>query len=202
MENNPANMEQRILDAATEIFVDQGFAKTTTAQIAQKAGCNPALLHYYFRTKEKLFEQIFEQKSHIILGRLAEVDNSTGPFDQKIAKIVGAHFDFLKENTQLVPFLIGELLDNPTRFMNVYGHRRAEIFSRFAAELHDEVTRGTIKPISMLDIASTVMSLNIGTFLVLHVMRQLNVMPDEAIDQWLESRKQEIIETVLSRIKL
>ena len=57
------NLEQDILDAASELFLSRGFDNTSTTDIAKKAGCNQALVHYYFRTKENLFQRIFLQKS-------------------------------------------------------------------------------------------------------------------------------------------
>ena len=56
------NTEAAILEAAEKLFMEQGFASTTTMQIAKRAGCNQALVHYYFRTKDNLFEKIFEEK--------------------------------------------------------------------------------------------------------------------------------------------
>ena len=66
MKNEETNTELAILKAAEELFLEQGFEQTTTKQIAQRAGCNQALLHYYYRTKDNLFVQIFEEKVKFI----------------------------------------------------------------------------------------------------------------------------------------
>ncbi len=101
MKQESENMEQRILEAAEELFMDRGFAGTTMARIAEKAGCNQALVHYYYRTKERLFEQVFEAKISFIAGNILAIDEGAGTFEEKIARMVGAHFDFLEAEIQI-----------------------------------------------------------------------------------------------------
>ena len=198
-------MEQRILKAAEELFLEQGFAQTTMALIARRAGCNQALVHYYYRTKERLFEQVFEDKISFIAGNILAIDAGEGTFEEKVARMVGAHFDFLVQNPLFVPFIMGEMLSKPERFTPVldkHGHYPRGLFARLDAELQAEVARGTIRPIATLDLVATVMSLNVTPFLVLPALRKLTTLPREAIEAWLEARRQENIDTVLSRIKL
>ncbi len=199
------NMEKRILEAAEKLFLEQGFAKTTTGQIAKLAGCNQALVHYYYRTKERLFEHVFEEKIRYIAGNILAIDAGEGTFEDKIARMVGVHFDFLVQNPLFVPFIVGELLSNPERFTPVlekHGHYPQGVFAKLDAELQKEVARGTIRPIATLDLVATVMSLNVTPFLTLPALRRLTTLPDGAIETWFQARRQENIDTVLSRIKL
>ena len=198
------NMEKRILKAAEELFMEQGFAKTTTGQIARQAGCNQALVHYYYRTKERLFEQVFEEKISYIAGNILAIDQGEGSFEEKIARMVGAHFDFIVQNPLFAPFIVGELLTNPERFVPVLdkiGRYPREIFAKLDTELQKEVARGSIRPIATLDLIATVMSLNVAPFLVLPAMRKLTTLPSGAIEMWLRARRQENIDTVLGRLK-
>jgi AcrR family transcriptional regulator len=198
-------MENRILKAAEELFLEQGFARTTMGQIARKADCNQALVHYYYRTKERLFEQVFEEKISFIVGNILAIDGQEGPFEEKVARMVGAHFDFLVANPLFVPFIAGELLSNPERFVPVldkHGHYPRGLFSRMDAELQAQVAAGTIRPVATLDFVATVMSLNVMAFLVLPALRKLSTLSEGAVEGWLAARRQENIETVLSRIRL
>lgn len=198
------NMEERILKAAEKLFLEQGFAKTTTGQIAKLAGCNQALVHYYYRTKERLFEQVFEEKIRYIAGNILAIDAGEGSFEEKIARMVGAHFDFIVQNPLFAPFIAGELLSNPERFVPVLdkiGHYPRGIFAKLDTELQGEVARGTIRPIATLDLVATVISLNVTPFLVLPAMRKLTTLSDGAIEMWLQARRQENIDTVLGRLK-
>ncbi len=205
MATEDKNMEELILKAAEELFLEQGFAKTTTGQIAKLAGCNQALVHYYYRTKERLFEQVFEEKIRYIAGNILAIDAGEGSFEEKVARMVGTHFDFLVQNPLFVPFIAGELLAKPERFVPVldkHGHYPQGIFSKLDAELQNEVAQGTIRPVATLDLVATVMSLNVAPFLVLPAMRKLTTLSDGTIEAWLAARRQENIDTVLARIKL
>ena len=205
MEAEEKNMEQRILKAAEELFLEQGFAKTTMGQIAKTARCNQALVHYYYRTKERLFEQVFEEKIRYIAGNILAIDAGEGSFEEKVARMVGAHFDFLLQNPLFVPFIAGELLANPERFVPVLdkiGHYPQGVFSKLDDELQKEVAQGAIRPITTFDLVVTVMSLNVAPFLVLPAVHKLTALPGEALEAWFAARKEENITTVLSRIKL
>lgn len=204
MREDAKNMEERILEAAEKLFLEQGFAKTTTGQIAKSAGCNQALVHYYYRTKERLFEQVFEEKIRYIAGNILAIDAGEGSFEDKVARMVGAHFDFLVQNPLFVSFIVGELLSGPERFVSVldkHGHYPQGIFSKLDAELQKEVVRGAISPVTTLDLVATVMSLNVTPFLVLPAMRKLTTLPDGAIETWFRARRQENIDTVLARLR-
>lgn len=205
MSRQKETMEKRILKAAETLFAEHGFAKTTLMQIAQKAGCNQGLVNYYFRTKEHLFEQVFENKISFIAGNILAIEDGDGSFEQKLRKMVGAHFDFLTQNPHFVPFVVGELISSPERFVDMldkHGHYPQGLFARLDAELTREVARGTIRKIATLDLVATVMSLNITPFLALPVLRKLTTLPAGSIDEWLAARREENIETVISRIRL
>ena len=75
-EKRGENTEAAILEAAEKLFMEQGFASTTTMQIAKRAGCNQALVHYYFRTKDNLFEKIFEEKVRFIVTNFLNIRRS------------------------------------------------------------------------------------------------------------------------------
>jgi len=199
------NMEERILTAAEELFLAQGFAGTTTGQIARSAGCNPALVHYYYRTKERLFERVFESKVRSVVGNILAIDEGEGTFEKRIARMAGAHFDFLVQNPLYIPFIMGEMLANPERFAPLierHGHYPSEIFARLDAELRREVERGAIRPISTADLIATIMSLNVVPFLVWPAIKRLAIMPDVATDAWFAARRQETIDTILARLRV
>jgi len=199
------NAEERILKAAESLFLEHGFTKTTMGQIAKLAGCNQALVHYYYRTKERLFERVFESKVRSVVTNILAIDKGEGSFEQKIAQMVGAHFDFLVQNPLYLPFIVGELLANPERFaplIDHHGHYPRRVFEMLDAELRREVERGTIRPISAGDLVATIMSLNVAPFIVWPAIHRLAIMPDVTTEAWLAERRQENIDTVLARLKI
>jgi AcrR family transcriptional regulator len=198
-------MEDKILKAAEELFMEKGFAGTTLAEIARKAECTNALLHYYYRSKELLFERVFEEKIGFIAGHILEIDSREVSFERKMAQIVGAHFDFLAANPLFVPFIAGELLANPERFAPVlekHGHFPIDLYTRLDKELQAKVVVGRVRPVATLDLMVTVISLNVAPFLVLPSVKRLAGLTDEAVREWLAARRQENIETVLSRLRI
>ncbi|MEG3047163.1 MAG: TetR family transcriptional regulator [Mucinivorans sp.] len=90
--------EQAILEAAEKLFLERGFALTSTADIASLAGCNTALIHYYYRTKSKLFETVFRAKIRLFIDGFLNIELSNLDFEQKIRAIVEGHFDFISAN--------------------------------------------------------------------------------------------------------
>jgi AcrR family transcriptional regulator len=197
-------MEEYILEAAEELFLEQGFAKTTTGQIAKLAGCNQALVHYYYRTKDNLFEKIFEEKARFLFTNILNTGNIEGTFEEKIRITAGAHFDFLIQNPRLVPFVLSEIMSNPERLRSLVVKVRQypqSIFEQMEPLLNAEIEKGNIRPITTIDLLLTIVSLNIAPFFILPAVQKAMDFPDAALNVSLEQRKQEAIETVLARLK-
>jgi len=202
--DTPKNMETQILEAAEILFVEQGLNTTTTGQIAKLAGCNQALVHYYYRTKEKLFEQVFEKKVRTTISNLTLNFDSLGTFQEKICTLVERHFDFLSQNSKLVAFLYNEVKRNPKIFQSLIGKIAGlpmETMQRIDKELKEEIKKGRVAEISGLDLLQNVISLNVGFVLLLPAFEMLAHLSEEQIDILLKNRKEEITRTILARLK-
>jgi AcrR family transcriptional regulator len=198
-------MQERILKAAEELFLEQSLAKTTMTQIARKAGCNQALLHYYFRTKENLFEQIFEDKVRLLFAGVLEVESAGGLFMDKIRLMVGAHFDFLRQNPRLVPFVVNEVMFDRGRLESLIQklhHYPESIFAKLVPQLQEQIRNGRIRPIEPMDLIITVVSLNVAPFLIMPLVAVASGADDAELDKVYEARKQENIETIMARLRL
>ncbi len=204
MKAEDKNMEYQILEAAEKLFLEQGFAKTTTGQIAKLAGCNQALVHYYYRTKDNLFEKIFEEKVKLLVANIMTVNTSDIPLEERISQMIGMHFDFLKQNPKLIPFVLNEVTSNPERLhalVDKLQNYPKSVFAKLAADLNQEIEKGTIRPISAIDLLLTVASLNVAPFLIMPVLQKISDLSEKDVLEILEHRKQEVIETVLSRLR-
>ncbi len=115
MSINKDNMEEAILNAAKKLFLEKGFRGTSTTEIAKEVGCNQALVHYYFRTKDRLFEAIFNKKIKFFIEALLKVDSEDLPYEEKLAKKIESHFEAIREDPRLPLFFFNELSTNPTR---------------------------------------------------------------------------------------
>ena len=103
MERNQ-NIEKRILWVAERLFLEKGFSGTSTTEIAKAVGCNQALIHYYFRTKEKLFWDVFSPKVEQVVEYLdAPLDESID-FIERIRNVIDFYFGILElANCRIVP---------------------------------------------------------------------------------------------------
>jgi AcrR family transcriptional regulator len=105
--------EEKIFDAATEIFEEKGLAATRMQDIADRAGINKALLHYYFRSKEKLFMAVFDKLSEKMFAKFASIFEKDMPFEEKIRYFFEEHISFLQKNSKLPLFILSEVNRNP-----------------------------------------------------------------------------------------
>ena len=204
MKEDAKSMENQILDAAEKLFIEQGFAKTTTAQIARVAGCNQALVHYYYRTKNNLFEKIFEEKVRLLQTSFLTPEIAAVSFEEKIVMMVDTYFDFVSKNRYLFPFILTEISSNPERLQTVIGklqNKSRTIVEGLDAEIKSEVEKGNIRPISTSDLILTFLSLNITPFILSPIFQGIMNIPYIENENQLDVRKREITEILLSRLR-
>ena len=198
------NMEQQILQCAEELFLEKGFSLVSTTDIAKKAGCNQALVHYYFRTKENLFQQIFQEKFTKFLYIFTTFDDSDEPFTTRLRKKMEAHFDLLIKNRQIPFMIINELILNENRrnklVKSIYNNN-LDIYRKFDSELQEEIKKGNIRPISTLDLLINIVSMNIIIFIILPVLESQFNFDNEEITELLEQRKHEAVETIMCSLR-
>ena len=197
--------EQLILAAAEQEFLTKGYDGARTTSIAQAAGVTHAMLHYYFRTKEQLFERIVDEKfatmSHSMFTILGD---PSLPIVERIKGGIAAHFDFVAENPLLPRFVINEIISRPERYELLY-KRIGDIIDNISNGLQSEIDhaaeRGEMEKVDIKMLFISIMSLNIFTFLAYPFMKPLlgELMADS--EQFLAERKAENIETILRRIK-
>ena len=108
--------ESRILQAAEEEFLLKGLEGARTTAIAERAGVTHAMLHYYFRTKNMLFERIIEEKMRNA-GNIMQAVFVLGdmPLMERVKRGVEQHFDFIAANPNLPRFVIQEIYSHPER---------------------------------------------------------------------------------------
>jgi AcrR family transcriptional regulator len=119
MTENEKQTEEKIFDAATEVFVEKGMDGARMQDIATCAGINKALLHYYFRTKDLLFEAVFEKIANKLFKRFAIVFDEKVTLEDKIKFFYKEHISFLQENPRLPGFLLNEVNRNPARIRKI-----------------------------------------------------------------------------------
>ena len=121
-ENLGSGTERKILEAAGKVFMMKGRLGASMQDIADEAGINRTLLHYYFRNKEKLFDTIFTKLFYQVFPSMVEAFTSERPFMEKIRIFVETYSDMLKENPFLPAFIFQEISLNPDRLAGIIQH--------------------------------------------------------------------------------
>ncbi|MDD2594842.1 MAG: TetR/AcrR family transcriptional regulator [Bacteroidales bacterium] len=202
-EESSMNMEGKILEAAEKLFLEKGFAMTSTTEIAKEAGCNQALIHYYFRTKEKLFQKIFESKIDLFATTIFNNNSKAGTFDDKIRNVVYTHFDIIAKNPKLPFLIVNELSTNPKQveWIKDKFHSLMPI-RQFEDALNAEIDAGAIRHATVFEIAFNIATLNFGFFIALPIFTGVMGITDkECISQLIEARKEEIANVVISSLR-
>ena len=205
MERNQ-NIEKRILWVAERLFLEKGFNGTSTTEIAKMVGCNQTLIHYYFRTKEKLFWDVFSPKVEQILEYLdAPLDESLD-FMNRICNVVDFYFGILELDERLTPFIVNELIMNPGRwnkFRDRYlrSESRSSAFDRFENMVEEEISSGHIRKIKAIDLLMNIMSLTISAFIVAPKGFAMGECDANLRKAYLEDRREDIKQLIINGIK-
>lgn len=198
--------EQNILAAAEEVFLSKGYAAAKTTEIAKLAGVNHAMLHYYFRTKESLFNKVFEEKIKLFSTSFFSVFDQDLPFKEKIRLAVTKHYDFLLENPRLPMFIIGEMLTSEERkeqVKKVLLPKLTHISTNMQKAIDEEVSKGNMAPALAVDIVLNVISLNIFSVVFTQVIIDKETyLGINSIEEILEHRRENNIELILKGLGL
>jgi len=199
-----AGAEQAILDAAEELFLEKGYALTSTVEIAKKAGCNQALVHYYFRSKEKLFNTVFIKKVSLLLSSFIEINRENASFEERLKQEIELHFDLFMSNPKLPFLLINELTTNPSRLLAIKKRLKKlpqKMLGLMQAELDAEAKKGTVRPMTVVDLILLIVSVNVVPFLARPILAMAIGMDDAEFIKLVERKKQENVQTVLRAIR-
>lgn len=200
------NLEKRILWVAERLFLEKGFSGTSTTEIAKNVGCNQTLIHYYFRTKEKLFWDVFAPKMEQVVEYLdAPLDESLNFLD-RISNIIDFYFGILELDERLAPFIVNELIMHPGRW-DMFRDRflrnesRSSAFDRFDCMVKEEIAKGTIVPVEAIDLLLNIMSLTISTFIVAPKGFAKDECDSNSRKEYLLRRKENIRDLVINGIR-
>lgn len=201
MNDEKRTTEKAILDAAREAFVEKGFNGTSMQQIADRAGMNKALLHYYFRSKDKLFEATFKEVFHTMMPPLLNVVKEEIPLEEKIAIFVEKYIDTLRDNPLVPLFILHELNRNPENLPELIKETGVEP-SHFFSQIASEIQKGKVRPIPPRHLMVNILALSIFPFVAKPILKGLFMEGDEEkFNEFLDERKQIVTSFILNAIK-
>lgn len=205
-QNQQRNTEELILQAAEKEFLEKGYSGAKTTAIAEAAGVTHAMFHYYFRTKDKLFEKIVAEKMEQLKDLMfAAIGNPELPLKDRIIQGVESHFDFIAANPLLPRFLFNELYLNRDR---IEGAKDRLIgianccINDLQSAIDNEAARGGCRKAEARMVLLDIISLNIFPFIVEPVLNGILASTNESFESLLEKRKKENVKTILGKLNL
>ena len=196
--------EQQILEAAEREFLEKGYDGARTTSIAKATGVTHAMLHYYFRTKEQLFEHIIDKKMSEIVPLMTHLfGNSDLPLVKRIEEAVSVHFDFVVANPDLPRFLINEVLPHKER-CDLFRSKIENVLylvDNLQREVNEAAASGEVEQFNVLLLFQSVLSLNIFPSVMANMIENLLGDNGQSMKEVLAQRKAENIELIMRRIK-
>jgi AcrR family transcriptional regulator len=201
MTENDKLTEERIFEAATDVFIDKGMDGARMQDIASHAGINKALLHYYYRTKEQLFNAVFEMIAKKILKKFAPVFDENLSLEEKIRFFFREHITFLQENPKLPAFVLNEINRNPARTKKLLKNIHFESLWDTLYEQHKaELENYNISKETMPQIMVTIAAISVFPFAARGLIEGILEKVGVDFNKYIEERKEFAAEFVIKAI--
>ena len=202
MKRKDQDTEQVILQAARKIFIRKGLTGARMQDIADQAGFNKALVHYYFTSKDKLFDLVFEQEFGNLFSSLAMIVSSDLPLFEKIEKIISLDIERLSQFPGLPIFVLNEMSRNPDVILKRLKKIPVEkVLGVFQKQINAEIKKGTIKKISAAQLFINIQSLCIFPFIARPMIKGLMQMDEKMYMAMIQKRKTEVAQFIINAIK-
>ena len=193
--------EHIILDAAKRVFQNKGMDGARMQEIADEAKINKAMLHYYYRSKQLLFEAVFNNAFALLAPQLNSILNDESSVEEKIRNFTSNYISFISKHPYLPTFIIQELNRNPDFVLQMKGKKGFPNIEKFKKQIDVEVREGILKPIKAEQLFINIMALNIFPFVASPLIKAFVNIDDKAFKQLVEDRKTEVADFIINSIK-
>ncbi len=185
----PTSTEEKIKEAARRVFTRKGYAATRTRDIAEESGHNLALLNYYFRSKEKLFDIIMiENMELFIKDVLGIINDATTTLEQKIDLLIAHYIDMLLQNPNLPIFILNAVNTNPNELINKVA-KTAQLEQTHLAKQWQEIAASRALQINPLHIFLNALSMTVFPFVASPILKLRVGVTDDAFTELMQERK-------------
>jgi AcrR family transcriptional regulator len=184
--------EQKIFEAAKQVFLEQGTAKARMQEIADEAGINKAMVHYYFRSKDRLSEAVFQEAAGRFLPRIFGVLAGAQSLEEKVKTVIQEYTDFLGDNPHLPGFVIHEISHHPERAKQFVRSIGTPDLEPLREQLEEQVEAGAIRPISIEQFVVNLIALCVFPFVARPMLELLLGFDGDQFDGFIEQRQHEL----------
>jgi len=193
--------EDKILSAAKKVFIVKGMAGARMQDIADEAGINKALLHYYFKNKEQLFENIFTKLTEGLWKQITSVFESDGPLFEKIHAFCTLYIEKVIQNPYIPLFVLYELNQRPTQFVKKMFRDKPLRPAKLMQQIDSEVKAGNIRPIDPPQLFMNMISLCVLPFIGKPMFMSVMNLDDKTFINLMHQRKKIVPEFIINSIK-
>lgn len=194
MNNSSDNKtEQKIIEAAEVVFHEKGFDGARMQEIADKASINKGLLHYYFKSKDALFDAIFNMALKKMSGSINSILKMDISLEEKINLIIDSYMNLLLRNSSLPRFVITELNKDSDRFIKKYlSGEINNVFANFINSVQREIDAGKIKPINPKHLFMNMISMILFPFIGKPMIQVLIGVDNKEFNKLIQERREHI----------
>lgn len=203
MEKSREQTENEIMESAKKIFIKKGFKGATMRDIAKEADINLAMLNYYFRSKDNLFDKIFEKSFDLIFAKIFIILSEEKPLLERLERVIETHLNVIMENPSIPSFIFSEIALNPERISEKLKNQdKVQYFiSKIQSEIQIESKTGIIKEFRIEEFILNLISLNVFPFIAKPVFQGLFKVSDEEYRTMQLERLPITIKMILDQLK-
>ena len=201
--------ERRILAAARTVFMRSGTAGARMQEIAEEAGVNQALLHYYFRTKNRLAEAVFREAAGRLAPAVARVFGSDRPIEEKVEQFVHLYIDTARQHPYLPGYILSEMHHHPQRLTEIASRLAGSLptpvarplTERLGAQLREQAAAGAMRPITPEQFLVNLLGLCVIPFLARPMLTFAFGMDGPGFQRFLDERRAELPGFILGGLR-
>ena len=192
---------ERILTAAHLVFLRHGTAGARMQEIADEAGVNKALLHYYFGSKARLADAVFVRAAGELFPRLFGILASEQPIEQKVRMLVPMYIDFLGPRPYLPVYVMHELHAHPDRLQRLFAEKGPAPLDTLRRQIDERVAAGEMRPIAAEEFVVNLISMIVFPFMARPALEALLRIDRAKWDAFLDARRTSVPEFFLAALR-
>lgn len=196
--------ENRIIRAATDVFLEKGRDGARMQDIADRAGINKALLHYYFRSKNRLYEKVFESIVEFFLSHLLEAAQMQNDLSQMLRSFINEYIDTLARHPQVVRFVLWEIRhggENFARAAKKVFEKHGYTTIPLIAKTREAVESGKIRPVDPVHFTLSLLGMCLYPFIARPIIERVIPGVEVFSPDFLRCRKEEVFHLVWEGIQ-
>ena len=202
MTDQEKQTEEKIFESATDVFIEKGMDGARMQDIADHAGINKSLLHYYYRTKDKLFNAVFEKIAGQMFKKFAPVLDENLSLEEKIRFFFREHIAFMQKNPRLPSFILNEIHRNPARIRKlIQSIDINKLWTTLEAQHKEEFKRYNITKENIPQFMTTIAGMSVFPFAAKPIIAGIMEKMGYNFDEYIEERKQYAADFVIKALK-